>query len=54
MELREFVHSALKDVVLGIQDAQKEEEVGKYIAPELIGSHKFPENSGVSHSSRFI
>jgi hypothetical protein len=39
---------------LGIQDPQKEEEVGKYIAPELIGSHKFPGNSGVSHSSRFI
>jgi hypothetical protein len=54
MDLREFVHGALKDLVLGIQDAQKEEGIGSYIAPEGIGSHQFPANSGVSHSSRFI
>jgi hypothetical protein len=55
MDLREFVHSALKDLVLAIQDAQKEEHIGQYIAPsELIGHHQFPANSGVSHSSRFI
>jgi hypothetical protein len=54
MDLREFVHGALKDVVLAIEDAQKEERIGQYIAPELIGGHQFPANSGVSHSSRFI
>jgi len=54
MDLREFVHGALKDVVQGIQDAQKEEGIGNYIAPEMIGSHQFPADSGVSHSSRFI
>jgi hypothetical protein len=32
MDLREFVHGAPKDVVLGIQDAQREQGIGGYIA----------------------
>jgi hypothetical protein len=54
MDLREFVSGALKDVVLGIQDAQQQGEVGGCIAPALIGSHQFPADSGVSHSGRLI
>src|SRR5215813_10477735 len=54
MDLREFVHGALKDVVLGIQDAQREEGIGGYIAPKSIGGHEFPKDSGVSFRARIV
>jgi hypothetical protein len=54
MELREFVHGALKDVVLGIQDAQREKGIGGYIAPKGIGGHDFPKDSGVTLRARIV
>jgi hypothetical protein len=54
MDLREFVHGALKDVLLGIQDAQREEGIGGYIAPARIGGHEFPKDSGISHNNRIV
>jgi hypothetical protein len=54
MDLREFVHGALKDVVLGIQDAQREQGIGGYIAPKGIGGHEFPKDSGVTSQSRIV
>jgi hypothetical protein len=42
------------DVIKGIQGAQSTDGVGDYIAPDKIGSHQFPKDSGVSHDSRFI
>jgi hypothetical protein len=54
MDLREFVHGALKDVVLGIQDAQQEEGIGGYIAPKSIGGHEFPKDSGVSFRAHIV
>ena len=54
MDLREFVHGALKDVLLGIQDAQREEEIGGYIAPKAIGGHEFPKDSGVTFGARIV
>jgi hypothetical protein len=54
MDLREFVHGALRDVVLGIQDAQREQDIGGHIAPKSIGGHSFPEDSGVSFSGRIV
>jgi hypothetical protein len=55
MDLREFVHGALKDVVLGIQDAQREHGIGGYIAPTKgLGGHEFPKDSGVSSHARIV
>jgi hypothetical protein len=54
MDLREFVHGALKDVVLGIQDAQREQGIGAYIAPKGIGGHEFPKDSGVTFGARIV
>src|SRR5215813_11880320 len=51
MDLREFVHGALKDVVLGIQDAQRERGVGGHIAPKP-GARQYPQDTGVSLHGR--
>jgi hypothetical protein len=47
MDLREFVHGALKDVVLGIRDAQRELGIGGYIAPKGIGGHTTSQKTAV-------
>jgi hypothetical protein len=54
MDLREFVHGALKDVVLGIRDAQREQGIGGYIAPKGIGGHDFPKDSGVTFRAKIV
>ena len=54
MDLREFVHGALKDVVLGIQNAQREQGIGGYTAPKGIGGHEFPKDSGVTFFARIV
>ena len=54
MEVQEFVQSVLVEILKGIREAQKKTGVGKYIAPDAIGSHSFPEDSGVQHESRII
>lgn len=47
MELKDFVRGALIDVISGVSEAKKNEEVGKLIAPRLIGHQEFPASSGV-------
>jgi hypothetical protein len=54
MDLREFVYGALRDVILGIQDAQREEGIGGYIAPKGIGGHDFPKGSGLTFQARIV
>jgi hypothetical protein len=54
MEIREFVRDVLVDIVEGIKEAQRKDLVGGYIAPDAIGGHEFPADSGVHHSSRII
>lgn len=54
MEIREFVRDVLIDVIEGIKEAQRREGAGGYIAPDAIGGHVFPADSGVSHSSRIV
>lgn len=52
MDLREFVSATLRDIVLGIQNAQKVEGVGGLIAPSGIGGHELPADSGATHNGR--
>ena len=54
MEIREFVKDVLSDIVEGIQDPQKREGVGGYIAPDAIGGHTFPADSNVFHEARIV
>jgi hypothetical protein len=53
-EVQEFVRDVLLDVIKGIKEAQKEAGVGGYIAPDGIGQHPFPKDSGVSNEQRII
>ena len=52
MELRDFIKTTLTDIAFGIIDAQNTEGVGGLIAPDGIGGHTFPPDSGVVHESR--
>lgn len=54
LDLRGFVKAALTDVLLGIRDAQGEEEVGRFIAPVGLGNVKFPDDGGVVHAERLL
>jgi hypothetical protein len=54
MELKDFVESALVSIVRGIQSAQRVEGCGGLIAPDAIGGHDFPTESGVYHSARIV
>lgn len=47
VELKDFVSSALKDIITGIKDAQADAAVGTLVAPSLIGHQDFPSSSGV-------
>jgi len=51
MNLQEFVKNSLTEILKGIVESQKDEEVGKYIARDGIGHIKFPPNSGVVHET---
>lgn len=42
LNLRDFVRSALLDVLVGIRDAQADQTLGRFIAPVGIGSVEFP------------
>ena len=54
LNLREFVKTALTDVLGGIRDAQADEAVGRFIAPVGIGSVSFPGDGGVVHDQRLL
>ena len=45
--LREFVATSLKDILKGIVEAQRDDEVGEYISKGDIGNLSFPADSGV-------
>lgn len=54
LNLRDFVRSALLDVLGGIRDAQADQTLGRFIAPVGIGSVEFPSDGGVVHSQRLL
>lgn len=55
MELRDFIRQALVEIVGGISDAQKDDEVGSFIVPSGVGVNSaFPDDSGVKHAARLI
>jgi hypothetical protein len=54
MDVREFIRDVLVDIVEGVKEAQNREGVGGYIAPDAIGGHEFPKESGVHHQARII
>ncbi len=54
LDLRSFVKTALSDVLLGILDAQSNEEVGRFIAPVGLGNVSFPIDGGVVHDQRLL
>jgi hypothetical protein len=53
MELKTFVAETLRDILLGITDAQKDAQFAKYIAPWGIGAVEFPPDSGVVRKGPF-
>ena len=54
MEVREFIRDVLIDIVEGIKEAQSRPVTGGYIAPDGIGSHSFPADSGVLNETRIV
>lgn len=54
MEVQEFVRDVLLDIIQGIKEAQRGPGVGGYIAPDGIGTHRFPQDSGVANETRII
>ena len=54
MEVRKFISDVLVDIVNGVKDAQIQEGVGGYIAPDGIGTHSFPRDSGVLNETRIV
>lgn len=54
LDLRQFVRTALLDVLGGIRDAQADDQVGRFIAPVGIGHVDFPADGGVVHQARLL
>lgn len=52
MNLREFVRVTLSEILAGVMDAQRSEDVGDYVAKGGIGTLEFPDASGVVHQQR--
>ena len=52
MTVKDFVRNSLTEILKGIVEAQKDSDVGEFVAKGAIGGLSFPSNSGVVHEAR--
>ena len=53
VSLKDFVSQTLRAILDGVMEVQKDQNVGKYIAPWGIGSVEYPPDSGVVRKGPF-